>query len=130
MLTFMQIALPIAGAILAILLLIISRALKRPGISRFGRWLFYLSLAVWPIFTVAIIVQAIIDPSLSIGVTKLSSINSSASLSVSHGAFWAAALSRLAVAVVVFVIALRLVKPPNRLAPNNSFKPSPHQGGA
>jgi hypothetical protein len=122
--------LPTAGAILAIFLLIISRVLKRPVISRFGRWLFFLSLAVWPIFTIVIIAQAIIDPSLAIGVTKLSSINSSASFSVSHGTFWAAAVSRIAVAVVVFVIALRLVKPPHRLAPNNTFKPNPHQGGA
>lgn len=129
MLTFTQIALPIAGAILAIVLLIVSRVTKRPGISRFGRWLFFLSLAVWPIFTVAIIAQAIIDPNISIGVTKLKSVNSSASLSVSSGAFLAAAVSRLAVAAVVFVLALRLVKPPRRLAPNNS-KPNPFHGSA
>lgn len=129
MLTFAQVALPIAGAILAVVLLIVSRVTKRPGISRLGRWLFFLSLAAWPIFTAAIIVQAIIDPNISIGVTKLKSINSSASLSVSSGAFLAAAVARLAVAAVVFVLALRLVKPSRRLVADSS-KSNPFHGSA
>ena len=111
MLTFIQFLLPVAGAVLALTLLVVSRVANRPGISRFGRWVFFLTLAIWPLLTIGIIGQGIIDPDVSIGVTKLKSVNASASLAVSPGAFFAAATSRLSVSVIVFVLALRLVKP-------------------
>lgn len=121
MLTALQIGLPIAGASLAFLLALVARVLRRPLVSRAGRWIFFVSLAVWPVFTLAIIVQAIIDPSVSIGVTRLDSANAAASLSTSPATFLVSAANRLAVAAIVFVLAWHLVKPP-RPVPDNALK--------
>jgi hypothetical protein len=111
MLATTQVALPVFGLAVAIILGLIARVVERPSISRAGRWVLFFSLAAWPILAVAIIVQAALDPSLPIGVTKLSSANAAASLSASPVTFLFAAVSRIAVAVVVFLIAWYVVKP-------------------